>query len=229
MSLHNSFGRRLAAVTCLSLALLSTASSQLPRQSSEVPYDQDFGPPFEVMALNYRYPSSYDSMKDIDFRNLIAHIFDDQGKPEFTARLRNGSFERKLKSGLDSVSLDAVHQLPAMRPNTEYELVLLTWFSARGSSDTSGIAQVFELRDHFLTIKQQIDWDEHFVPDGPYVLFDEQSRTLTFRAAHYLPGDSHCCVSAADVVALRWNGIHFGRMAVRTELSKYGKSAGKKI
>lgn len=215
--------------TWLSLAISPMAAPQLRQQPSGVPYDQDFGPPFETTALNYRYLGSYDRMKDIDFRNVTAHIFYDQGKSEFTARLSNGSFEGRLKIGLDSVNLDAVHQLPAASPNTEYELVLLTWFSARGSSDTSGIAQVFELRDHRLTIKQQMNWDEHFEPDGPYVLFDEQSRTLTFRAAHYLPGDSHCCVSAVDVVTMRWNGIHFARIALRTELSKYGKRIGKRI
>lgn len=229
MSLHSPFGKHLEAVICLILVALSTAASQLHQQSSRTPYDDNFGPHFEVISPNYRYSGFYDRMKDIDFRNLTAHIFYNQGESEFTARLRNGSFERKLEIGLDSLRLEAVHQLPAAKPNTEYELVLLTWFSARGSSETSGIAQVFELRDHCLTIKQQIDWDEHFESDGPYVSYEKQSRTLTFRTAHYLPGDSHCCVSAADVVTVRWNGISLSRTSVRTELSRYGRSTGKKI
>lgn len=95
-------------------------------------------------------------------------------------------------------------------------------FGAGGSSNSNGIAQVVGLANQQLTVSQQLDWDEHFDPKAPYVSFDEKSETFVFRSAHYLPGDAHCCVSAMDVVNLRWNGTRSVQSAVSTALTEYG-------
>lgn len=218
------------AAVCLNVVLaLLPGAGRCARQASDVPYDGDYGPSLCDLSVKRSYPGSYDSLKDVDFRNLTAHIFYNQGKSELIATLRKGSFERKLKFSYDSVTVDAVHELPRNSSGTERALVLFTWFASGGSSSTEGVAQVFELRDHRLTITQQLDWDEHFQTSEPYASFESSSNTLTVRAAHYLPGDSHCCVSAMDVVTLRLNKARFAKRSVLTELSDYGKSAGKKI
>ncbi len=45
-------------------------------------------------------------------------------------------------------------------------------------------------------------WDEHFDTNKSYASFNEKSRTLIVRTAHYLPGNAHYCVSAIDVITL---------------------------
>jgi hypothetical protein len=59
--------------------------------------------------------------------------------------------------------------------------------------------------------------------------FDPVTDTVVIRTAHYLPDDAHCCVSALDVVTLRWNGTQFEEIGFRTELSDYGKAERKTL
>ena len=40
---------------------------------------------------------------------------------------------------------------------------------------------------------------------------------------------THCCVSALDVVTLRWNGTKFEETGFKTELSGYGRAEGKTL
>jgi hypothetical protein len=127
------------------------------------------------------------------------------------------------------VKLDSIYYLLSEDSHRQFAFVLYTWFSAGGSSNTDGVAQIYELREGRLKSVQQLEWDEHFDTNHPYASFDEKSRTLTVRSAHYLPGDSHCCVSAADVVTLRWNGNRFLKKRVWVELSKSGEREGKKL
>lgn len=102
--------------------------------------------------------------------------------------------------------------------------------SVGGSSSQEGIAQVFELSDSHLRVTQQIDWDLHFGgPWGKFDSFDEKTNKLVIRSAHYRPGDAHCCVSAIDIVTLRWNGSRFVQREIRTELSDYGKREEKEL
>jgi len=92
-----------------------------------------------------------------------------------------------------------------------------------------GIAQVFELYKHRLAAIQQLEWDKEFDTSKPYISFNEESHTLVIRAAHYLPQDAHCCVSAMDVVTFNWNGSAFVNPGMHPELSDYGIRMGKKL
>jgi hypothetical protein len=100
-----------------------------------------------------------------------------------------------------------------------------------GSSSTDGVAQVYELREHRLKVRQQFAWDEHFqtIKKKKHVVFNDKLRTLTVRSAHYLPGDAHCCISAADVITLLWDGSRFIKKTVWVELSEYGAESKKKF
>jgi hypothetical protein len=72
-------------------------------------------------------------------------------------------------------------------------------------------------------------WDTHFEAGQPTDSYDEGTGTLVVRTAHYMPGDAHCCVSAADAVTLKWDGTRFVQTSSKTELSEYGKREGKRL
>jgi hypothetical protein len=145
------------------------------------------------------------------------------------ARLRNGRYEERANSCHQDIGLDEAHLLPSLAPSHQYSLALYTWIETCGSSSQTGIAQVFDLNGRRLRVAQQIDWDEHFDTSQLYVSYDDKSKALVVRTAHYVPGDAHCCVSAMDVITLRWSGTKFVRKLMRTELSDYGSRQSKKI
>jgi hypothetical protein len=182
------------------------------------------------VTTSFDYPGTFRSIRDIDFRNLTVQVADESARPEWRFKLKNGKVEVHGHTELDSVTLDALYYLPSSgAPNQEFALALYDWFSASGSSDRTGIAQVFRLLDDRLKMTQQIYWDEHFDWDGPYKLFDEKTGRLVFRSAHYLSADSHCCVSAMDVVTMRWDGFKLVKTSITPELTSYGKREGKSI
>ena len=206
------------------LCSVSLQVSPLLAQASPIPYGPD-GPSFHLRSYSYVYPNSYRSMHDVDFENLkVALGNDENGKPSLV-QLRNGGREVKFRiGGYDSIYLGGVHFLSSDEPGREYALTVYEEDSAGGSSSQWGIAQVFELAEGRLRVTQMIDWDLHYGgPYGPLDEFDEKTNTLSFRSAHYQPGDGHCCVSSFDVVTYRWDGRAFAQTAIHTELSDYGR------
>jgi len=222
-----SFATAMVLASAFVLSAFSSAAS-VP-QSRGVPYDKSFGPTFYQVILDYSYPGTYERMEAVNFRNLTLYVFDEGKKVQTQGKLGNGSYERKDNFGYESLKLDSVHYLPSEDLNSQFALVLYTWFSVGGSSSTDGVAQIYELKNHQLKLRQQFGWDEHFGTDKKYAVFSEESRTLTVRSAHYMPGDAHCCVSAADVVALRWDGNGFTKRVVSVELSEFGVKSKKKL
>lgn len=198
-------------------------------QSRGVPYDGDPGPLFFESKLNSPYPGSYANIESVDFREHTLTILGKDKHVLSRARLKDGRYEHRHRTWYETVKLDSVYYLPAQNPDRQAALVLYTWFSVSGSSGTEGIAEVYALEAQQLKLVQQLSWDEHFETDGRYASFDEKLQTLTVRSAHYLPGDSDCCVSAMDIVTLRWDGELFAKRSVRVELSTYGKANGKKL
>lgn len=206
-------------------------SQLLSAQSSSVPYDTDFGggPTFDVVSASYSYPSSYRSIREVEFKNLTLNVLEEKAKPE-RYRLKNGRCETDDHPGHTSVELGGIHYLSPGEAGREYAMALYSMNSVGGSSSQEGIAQVFELSSKRLRVTQQISWDLHFGgPWAPFDSYDEKTTTFVIRTAHYLPGDAHCCVSAVDIVTLRWNRSRFVQVDMRTELSDYGKHEGKKL
>ena len=208
---------RTASVVCILMACVSSAGAQST---------------FHDITVSYTYPGTYRTIRQADFRNLTLHKFDENG-PDEGVQLTNGKFKAEFQNGVgESVSIDSIYFLPPS-PGTQaqYALVLSEWESVGGSSSQWGIAQVFELSGDRLSVVQQVDWDWHY--GGPYEpfkrLFETKTNTITFPSAHYLPGDAHCCVSAIDIVTMRWNGSRFLQTKIRTELSGYGKRQGKTL
>ena len=225
---------RAAIILCFLFALGGSLplDCQVGGNNSSVPSDQDYGPgpSFHNLSTARAYSGTHRSIHEIDFRNLAIYVFDENGKSQWHFKLENGKREIQSRTEIDTMTLDSLHYLPSSgEPKGEYALVLFDWFAASGSSGSTGIAQVFEVLDHRLKVVQQVDWDQHFDSGAPYKSFDQKTSTLTFRSAHYLPGDAHCCVSAMDVVTLHWDGTRFVQTAISTELSEYGKSQGKTL
>jgi len=186
------------------------------------PNSDGSGLTFTNRNVDVAYPGFYLSIRKVDFRNLKSRIVDE------SFPLKNGHYEHRDRGGYAAVDLDSIHYL-GTSPQSKggAALVLYSWFAAGGSSSQGGTADVLTVRNGRLRCAQEIGWDTHFQAGGPTDSFDPSKNTLVIRAAHYIPGDAHCCVSAMDVVTYQWDGARFVQSGIRTELSEYGKSEGK--
>jgi hypothetical protein len=166
----------------------------------------------------------------VDFQNLPVTFWKDQSGKPFLHHLRDGKCKIDLHPGETSAEVAGVHYPNSSESGRDYALVLYEEDDAGGSSSQWGFAQVFELADRRLRVVQQLDWDLHYGgPYGKLDTFNEETDTLKIVSAHYQPGDAHCCVSAVDLVTFRWDGRRLHQASLHTELSDYGKRAGKKL
>jgi hypothetical protein len=189
------------------------------------------GSTFTSRQVRFSYQDSYSSLRGIDFRDFtFFQNFDEEGKPAGNVSLKNGHYKHDQPLDQFSVDLESTYYLgKTASPNEEFALVLFSWFAAGGSSSQGGNAQVFALSDGHLRVTQEMGWDTHFEAGQPTDSFDESTNTLLVRTAHYMLGDAHCCVSAMDVVRLKWDGRRFVQTNLTTELSEYGKKEGKRL
>lgn len=208
-------------------AIVPFLIAPLAAQPASVPSADSFGPEFGNRELSRTYTGSYSSIRAIDFKNLTFYL---RSEGEKGVRLRNGIRKWKKDSGTSEVELGAVHYLtPLGAADPEFALVILNWFSFAGSSSSEGFAQVFQLQGHRLSVIQQLAWDKHFSLSSGYSSFHAATKTFIARAAHYMPGDANCCVSAMDVFTLQWTGTRFRQISMKTELTDYGRGEGKRL
>jgi len=202
-------------------------------QTSEVPYAPNSdgpGPTFTIKRVHNCYPGSVSSIRRINFRNFKFLNFREDGEPSDGYTLKNGHFQHDARFDHYSIDFDSIHYLPGAGASFGGSaLVILSWFAVGGSSSQGGNAKVFSIFDKRLCVVQEIDWDTHFQAGQPTDSFDPITNTLVIRSAHYIPGDAHCCVSAMDVVTLRWDGTQYAPVPIRTELSEYGRTQGKTL
>jgi hypothetical protein len=168
-------------------------------------------PSFRVTFPRYQYEGSFASVRDVDFRNLTLHVFRERGGVEFSASLKNGSFEARTDT-YDSVKLDSVTYFRTKRSDLEKALVVFTWTSVGGSASVYRYIQIFEVLSGRLTISQQIE----FIAYRRDVRFDVAELLLVIEATHYTGRDAHCCPSRLDIVRFRWTGRRFGRQSITT-------------
>ena len=180
--------------------------------SSPVPYcTQCDGsePTYSSRQFRQSYIGAYSSIRNVDFLNLKVRAH------------RNQHHNNDDPEDHYSEKPSSVFYLGG-----DAAIVLNSWTDGGGSSSQGMFATVFTLEKRRVHSVQTIAWDTHFQAGGPTESFDPATNTFTIRSAHYIPGDSHCCVSAMDVVTFRWNGSHLIQTAIQTELSDYGKSEG---
>lgn len=198
-------------------------------QTSQVPYASNGdgpGPTFSYSETSQLYPGFYSSIRAVDFRNLCG---DAAGKPGRRC-LKNGRYKSDEPGSNYSEELDSIRYLRVSSSSqVGSALVLYSWIDGGGSSSQGSSATVFTVTQGRLRSVQEIGWDTHFQAGQPTDSFDPRTNTLVIRSTHYIPGDAHCCVSALDVVAFRWDGNRFVQTGIQTELSEYGKTEGKTL
>jgi hypothetical protein len=223
------FWRCKIAAVLTGAAFLLTASGFDKTQASQKSPNEVDPPSVEIIELSYVYPKSYEKLKEADFKNFNARFYYSPKELEDSRQLKNGRYSHRGNEGFADIYLDEVDFINRKSDKSMYALVLFQWIYGGGSSNNHGIAQVFELRDRQLTLVQQIEWDQHFDTKKDYSRFERKLGRLIIRSARFLPGDSNCCISAADTVTFQWNGSRFVQVGVQTELSDYGLRNGKKL
>jgi hypothetical protein len=162
------------------------------------------GPGYSILRPDFTYNKEFASSAEIDFRNFVLHTFDEKGRHFICGQLKGGYWEARDRFGLETLRWRRSFPLSSESGLPEYVLVVFDEWGASGSSDGDGYAQVWRLQDKKLTIVQQIQFNTHFGEEKPAFAFKKQFEMLTVRASHYLPGDSHCCISAVDDLTFRW-------------------------
>jgi hypothetical protein len=202
-------------------------------QTSDVPYapgSDGPGPTYMIEQVHNCYPGSFSSIQAINFRDFHFLSFGKDGRPLDGYTLKNGHFQHDAKFDHYSTEFESIHYFPSADPSTANSaVVVFSWFAAAGSTSQGGNAKVFNLSGKRLCVVQEVGWDTHFQSGQPTDSFDPSTNTLVIRSAHYIPGDAHCCVSALDVVTLRWDGTKFRLATVQTELTEYAKAEGKEL
>jgi len=203
---------------------VSLPVSSLLAQTSLVPYGPDEGPSFHLRSFSYLYPSSYQSIHDVDFKNLKVTLGNDKNGRPMLIQLRGGKWEVRSHLGQNSLRLGGLHFLSSAEPGREYALTVYEEEDTGANSSFYGLAEVFQFADKRLRVTQLIDWDLNYGgPYGPLDDFDEKGSTLTIHSTHYRPGDRYKRASAVDVVTYHWDSRAFAQTAIHTEPSDYAR------
>ena len=138
----------------------------------------------------------------VDFRNI--RVFGENS--DWTAKLKNGKYERKHNSAYESASLDQVFCLDHAGGREQYALVMTNWLDCGGSCTSIGVVQLFAVRAAHPVIAQQFVYDSHAVGTG--ATFDKKSLTLTITGRSD-DGSPNCCANNFDVVTYQWQQSQF--------------------
>lgn len=210
--------KRIAACAFILISqLLAGRTTQKPDVQivSPMPYG-DEGMGYEISRPGFIYREHFDSLDKIDSKNFVIHWFQ-RKRHVVCGQLRGGYWESHDGVELNSLRLVKSYSLPSSEPGSDFLLVLFEYYGVSGSSDSSGIAQVWKLRDGRLSVEQQIDYNTHFRGVGANETHFRKDDHLLVRASHYLTGDAHCCVSAYDELTLRWSGSEYVLTRIETK------------
>jgi hypothetical protein len=133
-------------VFAFALGLSYIASAQNGRKS----------PAVDVSTPNLRLDEKAKDVCAVDFRNI--RMFGENDG--WNARLKNGRYEQK-DDGYDSTKLVGVFCFSDAKDGSHRALVVTNWVSCGGSCMSTGVVQVFELRDTNPVIAQQLVFDSH--------------------------------------------------------------------
>ena len=200
--------RWLGLLTIGLIAFVMAARAQTPTVLHPMPYDKAFGPGYLVARPNFTYPQAVSSLADLDYKNSVLHTFSRQGKHWTCGQLHDGSWE-----GIEGVSLVKLTFRKSFVLHEDSDpghvLVLFDYFSGVGKRDNDLYAQVWALQGNHLKIIQQWRLNIHLLELEESYSFDVEQNILKVRATHYLPGDSHACISAYDELIFQWEDSLF--------------------
>jgi hypothetical protein len=157
---------------------------------------------------NWLFASNISDLTHVDFANLRAVNIDDGEWQE----LRRGKGKTILEDGSRTeVWLRWRHAL-----NDNHWVAGYGWFEAAGSSNSSEVVQVLELRDRKVYITQQIEAVTHHGGKSAGAWFDTKKNLLTVKAVESDSPKGRCCPTHMNVVVFRWDGNRFRRISAKT-------------
>ena len=161
-------------------------------------------PNVDVSSPNRVLNVKADDVCRIDFRNI--RMFGENS--DWTARLKNGKYERKSDSGYEAARVDQVFCLNRKESGGQHAVVTTNWLDCGVSCTSIGVVQLFVVRGDRPVITQQFSFESH--AKGTGATFDQKSLTLTI-TARTDDRSPNCCAKNLDVVRYEWRGNRFVR------------------
>ena len=163
-------------------------------------------PNYEISHPNYQYDSSVASIADVDFKNMTV-FWHRSDKPEPSARLLKGNFERKYEhGGGEEVTLDLVKLVNLQGETDQHAVIDILWRTCGGSCSDHGLVQVLELRSGHPVVVEQITYERHAPNIGAKLETGPRIPTVTGRSSEPSP---NCCPKSLDVMTFEWDGKGF--------------------
>lgn len=165
------------------------------------------------VSPSFEYHHRYNSIGQVDFRNLELNIFDAKGKVRVQAKLKDGVYET---SGMprDWVALNGISYFDFQAGKPRYAVVSFLWTWTGADASSYGGVQLFTIQNGFLTVVQQLFFTARHAGAG--AIFDSATGVLLVSSSHYLQVDAHCCPSRQDVIRYVWSGHDFRQAGVKT-------------
>ncbi len=163
-----------------------------------------------LTRANRLFASNISDLTHVDFANLQA-VEIDGGEWQ---KLRNGkgkSIHKEDIPGFVEVWLNWAHAL-----NEDHWVADYSWFWAAGTSNSSEIVQVFELRDGKVYITQQIEAVTHHGGRSVAAWFNANKKLLTVKAVESDSPKGRCCPTKMNVLVFRWEGKQFRCISAKT-------------
>jgi hypothetical protein len=189
------------------LAVLLLAGLTLCQSQKAYDSREDYGQLYQARSVEIAYEDEFDSIRQVDFKNLIVHVFDDSGKVSLKARLKKGKYSHEEPLDFQYVWFRSVHYLDSNGKEPGRAIVKFGYQGTAVSSCNSVMIQVFELRGKRLFLTQNIDFGEQ---DESDTRFDWKRNTLQIVAIH--PCDPW---SFKLAIGFRWDGAKFRKVSLK--------------
>lgn len=172
-------------------------------------------PTIQISLPNYTHPKTVASLRQFDLRNGEAIIFGDNGVPDFRAHLRQGAYEKRDKSGGDSLEFKWTKFIGNDAAEPDYVIAYYVWVTWAGSSSDYGVIHLLHLENGRPKVLQQILFNMRG-SEKAGASFNGKSGVLTVRGLNEW---DHCCPTGLDVVKFRLKErvlkrVYFGKAAL---------------
>jgi hypothetical protein len=161
---------------------------------------------------NRLFASNISDLTQVDFKNLRA-VNIDRGQWQ---ELKNGKGKSATNIGDGLYEFTEVRLTWGHRLDDDHWVVDYSWFWAAGSSNSSEIIQVFELRGGKVYITQQIEAVTHHGGRAMGVRFDPRKKLLTLKAVESDSPKGRCCPTKINILVFGWDGAQFRHISAKT-------------
>jgi hypothetical protein len=161
-----------------------------------------------VKEVNYGYADRYESIRDVDFKNLTFYILDGAGKI-LSVKFREGKFHKEEHNCYATAQLEGVDYVGSGAIGQERAVVRFSYGGACASSCESAFIQVFELKEHGLVLTQIIEFGNR---GEKAVWFDARKGALRIIAIH--PCDDNAWPFKLEI-QFRWDDRRFRQTSLK--------------